>query len=166
MKAVLQESIDRAYAFLGIDPGKSGAAVYLDGGARFICGIDFSKTERDVSDFFESRLIATPNRKAFIEKVTGRGGWGATQNFRFGQSLGFLRGLLIAHRIPFEEVTPKRWQAALGIKFPKGSTHAERKRVTKARAQELFPDVDITKANADALLIAEYGRRLNIRVRA
>ena len=38
------------------------------------------------------------------------------------------------------------------------------KNVTKSRAQELFPELKITHAIADALLIAEYGRRVRIDV--
>jgi hypothetical protein len=40
------------------------------------------------------------------------------------------------------------------------------KNVSKARAQELFPALKITHATADALLIAEYGRRLNLGLKA
>jgi hypothetical protein len=38
------------------------------------------------------------------------------------------------------------------------------KNVTKSRAQELFPEVKVTHAIADALLIAEYGRRIRVDV--
>jgi hypothetical protein len=34
------------------------------------------------------------------------------------------------------------------------------KNVTKRRAQQLFPQLKVTHAIADALLIAEYGRRV------
>jgi hypothetical protein len=34
------------------------------------------------------------------------------------------------------------------------------KNITKRKAQELFPEIKITHAIADSLLIAEYGRRL------
>jgi len=36
------------------------------------------------------------------------------------------------------------------------------KNVSKRRAQELFPEIKITHAIADALLIAEYARRTNL----
>ena len=47
-----------------------------------------------------------------------------------------------------------RWQKYLGC-LTKGD-----KNVSKAKAQELFPDLKITHAIADSLLIAEYGRRV------
>jgi hypothetical protein len=34
------------------------------------------------------------------------------------------------------------------------------KKITKAAAQRLFPRMKVTHKNADALLIAEYGRRV------
>jgi hypothetical protein len=57
-------------------------------------------------------------------------------------------------KIPFEEVSPVKWQKVMGC-LSKGD-----KNVTKAAAQRLFPDIKITHAIADALLIAEYGRRI------
>jgi len=35
------------------------------------------------------------------------------------------------------------------------------KNVSKRKAQELFPSMKVTHASADALLIAEYGRRMS-----
>ena len=60
---------------------------------------------------------------------------------------------LIAAGIPFETVTPAKWQGAMGCRT-KGD-----KNVTKRKAQDLFPGVKVTHAIADALLIAEWGRR-------
>ena len=79
---------------------------------------------------------------------------GVASTFKFGQSFGFLQGILIAAEIPFELVTPQKWQRYLGCRT-KGD-----KNITKARAQELFPDIKCTHAVSDALLIAEYGRRV------
>jgi hypothetical protein len=62
---------------------------------------------------------------------------------------------LTAAGIPFERVTPQKWQKAMGC-MTKGD-----KNVSKRRAQELFPQLKITHAIADALLIAEYGRKQN-----
>jgi hypothetical protein len=35
------------------------------------------------------------------------------------------------------------------------------KNVTKRMAQQLYPDIKITHANADALLIHEYGKQIH-----
>jgi hypothetical protein len=61
--------------------------------------------------------------------------------------------LLTGEEFPFEEVSPQKWQKAMGC-MTKGD-----KNVSKAKAQQLFPQLKITHAIADALLIAEYARR-------
>jgi hypothetical protein len=60
---------------------------------------------------------------------------------------------LTAAGIPFERVRPQKWQQAMGC-MTKGD-----KNVSKRRAQELYPQLKITHATADALLIATYGTR-------
>jgi hypothetical protein len=77
---------------------------------------------------------------------------GVTSAFTFGQSYGFLRGILAASKIPFIEVSPQKWQREMGC-MTKGN-----KNVTKQAAQQRWPKLKITHANADSLLIAEYAR--------
>jgi len=55
---------------------------------------------------------------------------------------------------PIIDVSPVKWQSALSC-LTKG-----KKNVTKARAQQWFPKIKVTHGIADALLIAEYGRRV------
>lgn len=137
---------------LGIDPGQSGAIAMLRGSP--VEGIGFAKldlTEKDISDYF---AYQDKPSFAYIEKVHSMPKQGVASSFKFGKNYGFLRGCLIALGIPFEEVTPQAWQKAMGC-MSRGD-----KNVTKAKAQQLFPDIKITHAIADALLIAEYGRRI------
>ena len=141
--------------YIGIDPGKSGAIAALNDNGELDCGQEPQRndaTESDIADFIA--VCAACSKFAFIERVAARPGQGVSSSFKFGQSYGFLRGLLIANGIPFEEVTPQKWQSAMGC-LSKGD-----KNVTKARAQQLFPQLKITHANADAILIAEYCRRV------
>jgi crossover junction endodeoxyribonuclease RuvC len=134
---------------LGLDPGKSGGlAVVGDGSAD---ASKFGATERDIWDAI--RMAAGACDFAYIERVGAFPGQGVSSTFKFGQSYGFLRACLVAAGIPFEAVTPAKWQRSLAC-LSKGD-----KNVTKAKAQELFPALTITHAIADALLIAEYGRR-------
>lgn len=139
-------------AILGVDPGASGSIVCLvDGESSWI---KLDSTERDIWTALQTWDAEHVLDFAFIERVHSMPKQGVSSSFKFGQSYGFLRGLLIASGIPFEEVTPQAWQKAMGCQS-RGD-----KNVTKARAQQLFPGVKITHANADALLIAEYGRRV------
>ena len=138
--------------WLGVDPGKSGAlsAIHENGEIEYIL---CKQTERDLWDWLKGQ---TDGKDAFalLEKVGARPGQGVSSMFKFGTSYGFLRGILIACTIPFEEVTPATWQRALRC-LTKGD-----KNVTKSKAQELFPAIKVTHGNADALLIAEHCKRL------
>lgn len=137
---------------IGIDPGASGGIVCLsDGGvARILSVHKMPETERDIVELLETWKRP---RFAFLEKVGAMPGNGVAGMFKFGMSYGFLRGVLTALAIPFEDVTPQKWQAEMRC-MSKGD-----KNVTKAAAQRLWPDVKWTHATADAALIAEYGRR-------
>ncbi len=141
---------------LGIDPGKSGGVAVVGDG--FAEAAKLAATERDTWD--QIRMAAGSCEFAYIEKVHAFPGQGVSSTFKFGQSYGFLRACLIGAGIPFEAVTPQKWQRSLSC-LTKGD-----KNITKAKAQELFPffrtfagGLKITHATADALLIAEYGRR-------
>jgi hypothetical protein len=141
--------------YFGVDPGQSGAIACLEifnGRAVVVCCKN-SETEADLHQFLDEMSGAACAKFAYIERVHSMPKQGVASSFKFGQSYGFLRGLLIACGIPFEEVSPVKWQTAMGCRS------GGDKNVTKARAQQLFPDVKVTHANADALLLAEYCRR-------
>jgi crossover junction endodeoxyribonuclease RuvC len=135
--------------FIGIDPGLSGGIAIIEEGS--IRAVNMPDTERDVWDLIHSlpRLYSM----AMIEKVHSMKGNGVASSFKFGMGYGALRMALVASGIPFEDVTPQKWQKALGC------LSGGDKNVTKQRAQSLFPQLKITHKTADSLLIAEYARR-------
>ena len=136
--------------YLGIDPGQSGsiAAIMPSGNATWI---KLDSTDHDIAEWLRDFPIL--HTTACIEKVNAMPKQGVSSTFKFGRSFGFLQGLLVALRIPFEFVTPQKWQAEMNCRT------AGDKNVSKAAAQRLWPSLKITHANADALLIAEYCRR-------
>lgn len=142
----------------GTDPGQNGAMALLniEGEVLDIC--QFNKcTESDIANVIvEWRLSFGDDSGcfAYLEKVHSMPGQGVASSFKFGRNFGFLIGCLTALHIPFEYVSPQKWQKELQC-LSKGD-----KNVTKQKAQQLFPEQKITHSNADALLIAEYGRRL------
>jgi crossover junction endodeoxyribonuclease RuvC len=142
--------------YIGIDPGKSGgiAVISDDSGEGCETFAIAKMTETDIAATLMGARPLEGSMFAYIEKVHAMPGQGVTSMFTFGQSYGFLRDCLISLGIPFEEATPRKWQAALGC------LSGGDKNVTKARAQQLFPSVKVTHAIADALLIAEYCRRV------
>ena len=137
--------------FLGIDPGKSGGIAFISECGTEAWANKITASERDfwniVSEHKEDVQFG------MIEKVHSSPQMGVRSAFSFGQSYGFLRGMLIASEIKFDEVRPQKW-----MKYLSCMTGGD-KNVTKRKAQQLFPKIKITHAIADALLIAEYCRQ-------
>lgn len=135
--------------YIGIDPGVAGGLAVLDGEGRVLRVARMPETEQDVLAF----LHDWPYSRAILEFVHSSPQMGVVSAFTFGRAYGGLRMALAACGIPYDEVRPQAWQRTLGCR-----TRGD-KNVSKRRAQELFPTMRITHAIADALLLAEYGRR-------
>ena len=139
---------------IGIDPGVNGAIAWIQDGKP--CVEKMPETLADLWDLIESIKFGNECR-AYLESVHSSPQQGVKSAFTFGQGYGRLEMALTAVGIPFERVSPQKWQKAMGC-LTKGD-----KNVSKRKAQELFPQLNqghrITHATADALLIAEYGRR-------
>ena len=136
---------------LGIDPG-------INGGIAFIpsTGTPWAhkmpETDKDLMELLRD-ATSIAQAKALIELVHSSPQMGVKSAFTFGEGYGRLQMALTALGIPYERVRPAMWQKAMGC-LTKGD-----KNVSKRRAQELFPDIKVTHAIADALLIAEFNRR-------
>lgn len=147
--------IGKLYA--GIDPGASGGIAVIQGDGSLVECVKMPPTEKDI---FEC-LANCKADFAYLEKVHSMPGQGVSSTFKFGVSYGGLRMALIASSIKFEEVTPRTWQKFLGVSAKgKHESKTQFKNRLKAKAQQLFPELKITLAICDALLLAEYCRRL------
>ena len=150
--------------YLGIDPGVGGGIAALDSRGQIVSLARMPATDEDLfaglyelarnAEFDDDSIVAT------LEFVRASPQMGVVSAFTFGRGLGALQMALQANRIPFDLVVPRKWQAALGVVYPRTATYVQKKNLTKARAQQLFPGITITHATADALLIAEYCRRM------
>jgi Holliday junction resolvasome RuvABC endonuclease subunit len=136
---------------IGIDPGANGAIAWIDERGR-ACVEKMPDTLLDLYEIFHN-LNIEDNCKAYLEQVASSPQMGVVSAFSFGRGYGNLEMALTAAGIPFERVRPQVWQKALGC-MTKGD-----KNITKRKAQELFPEIKITHATADALLIAQYGTK-------
>jgi hypothetical protein len=141
--------------YIGIDPGKSGAIAFIPPiGDPWT--IKNTATDQELVDAVEESISMGFGVFATIEKVHAMPGNGVVGMFKFGGSFHSLQMLCTALCVPFELVSPQKWQRSLTC-----LTGGD-KNVTKTKAQNLFPTVKVIHANADALLLAEYGRRLNL----
>lgn len=141
---------------IGIDPGKSGGIAIIEG-RQLIGHVGLAKlTDREVWELLAENEPAL----CVLEKVNAGPKMASRAAFTFGHACGSVRMAVIAAGLRLETVTPQKWQRALGIKSTQAEFgSAENKKRNKAMAQELFPGIQVTNATADALLIAEYGRR-------
>lgn len=138
--------------YLGVDPGTSGAMALVDFHGMHVDTVKLKETQHDVWEWLDEHRSGIGF--AVLEKVHSMPRQGVASSFKFGESFGFCQGMLTAAGIRFELVTPQKWQKAMGC-MSKGD-----KNVTKSRAQQLFPGTKITHAIADALLLADFARRL------
>lgn len=138
---------------MGVDPGLSGgvAIISLDGSvyaAHKFTGLTLHDIRDKIKEFaFDVKLC-------FFELVHSMPKQGVSSTFKFGKITGYLEGIIACQELRVEHVSPGVWQRQMKC-LSRGD-----KKVTRARAQELFPRLQITHAIADALLIAEYGRRV------
>ena len=135
---------------IGIDPGANGSIAWKQNGKT--CVEKTPETLQDLFELFHSiHFSADGICRAFLEQVHSSPQMGVKSAFTFGNGFGHLEMGLTAAGIPFERVRPQVWQKTMQC-MSKGD-----KNVTKRRAQELFPDIKVTHATADGLLIMSYG---------
>lgn len=158
-------------AYIGIDPGAAGcAAIITETGDVKLCRF-MKATEKEVSEFLNEAAFDY-ECKAVLEQVGAMPGQGVSSMFNFGDSYGFVRGLLVAHGIPYETKVPRTWQKALGIaprlierneqkQIVKEESKVEFKRRLKEKAEQMFPQIKILNDTADAILIAKFTQLIN-----
>lgn len=141
--------------YIGVDPGSKGglAAIREDGNVCYAL---------PYSDDNLKMLSEVYNHDStwIVEQVHAMPGQGVTSMFNFGRSFGYILGVLEAHEIPYQLVSPQKWQNSLSI-------HSKDESVSHAK--RLFPKANLKPTErsrkdsdgiADALNLAEYGRRL------
>lgn len=143
--------------YIGIDPGKAGAMGVIYGQAAYAIPFD-EEAYRD-----ELRNLADQGCVCVLEKVGARPGQGVTSMFNFGENFGFIRGLLTAYNIPYQLVSPQVWKKEFSLNSEKAASVTVCKRLFPL--QSLLPTDRCKKESdgmAEALLMAEYGRRKNL----
>ena len=154
--------------YLGIDPGLAGGmAVVSDKSATAV--INMPQTPKDILDWLTS-LTEFADEGGFqvvavLEDVGhGMPGQSSSATAKFARHCGHIEMALLALGIHTETVTPQKWQKTYQLGKSKEYTKTQWKNRLKAKAQQLFPDLGkkVTLSTADALLIAEYGRRTGL----
>jgi hypothetical protein len=147
--------------FIGCDPGKSGGVAWTgtyqeDNRAIDLTGaknmpdtcLELAELLRGLQKLAQGRVFC------YVEKLQAmpRAMRGTVASFKLGVSYGGILGVLAGLEIPYDTVSPAVWQKRLGC------LSGGDKKITKAKAQAMFPQQKPTHKTADALLLAEYCR--------
>ena len=155
---------------IGIDPGMTGAiAILAPKGDHDVWEARHTADGKRVQlpPLHNIRTLALESESVhvFIEDINATPKFGSQTSFKMGRALGALETW--ASMIPgasIEYVKPMKWKKAFGLVLAKKLNANEAKRVSLECARRLFPQVDLHRVadhnKAEALLIAEYGRRI------
>lgn len=141
--------------YIGIDPGKKGAYAFVDDYGARVYPWDDNRFIEDVRVHRGEKCIAA------VEKVGAMPGQGTVSMFSFGQSFGFILGVLTAFGIPYQLVPPRKWKAEYGLLNTQ-------KQASVDVAKRLFPEVSFLPTErcrkesdgmSDSLLLACYAQR-------
>ena len=178
--------------YLGIDPGLKGAfALIADDEPPLVVDMPLrARDEVDEAVVWGWLGVARPDAAA-MEATHAFPGIGARANWTICENWATVRTILRLRHLTLAQPLPQQWQKAVGLvlpplakreKLPKGATpieklefkrardkaKRERRKVIKERtmslARDLFPtaELDGKDGRADALLLAEYARRLRV----
>tara|TARA_Y100001973_G_scaffold95938_1_gene150034 strand:+ start:359 stop:916 length:558 start_codon:yes stop_codon:yes gene_type:complete len=154
---------DKKELFIGIDPGKSGAiaGIYcVNGKTKEIivkkCGKNITEMNKNLKLILSLKNSST-NIHCNLELVHAFPKQGVVSTFSFGQNYGQWQGILEANRVNFDLISPQKWIRYYNV--PK-LEKKNRKQFLYNLAGEMFPQFKITYAICDALLIAEYCRKM------
>lgn len=150
-----------ASRILGVDPGLSGASFILDadGKAQAFPTPILQLKKKTIDGYAYARWLDSLDPLpdlAVVELVGARPGQGGTSMFNFGFGTGLLVGLLQAHHVRVERVTPQVWKKALNVPAEKDGARA-RASVLMPRYAHHWP-LKKDDGIAEAALLALYGR--------
>ena len=151
---------------IGIDPGKNGGVAVIGSQGELILMEPMPDTPSDLLLLLSDIKTMGIMYHAYLEKVGGIPGNGATAMFSFGRGYGHIEMALLALEIPTTAVTPQMWQkqchvGASSITKSSAAEKREHKKRLKEKAQQLYPNraKQITMKTCDAVLIAYYGHK-------
>lgn len=159
-------------AYIGIDPGLSGAVALLCDGEAFVWDIPsvvVKNTRRDylARGFADLVLEACLSTKtsgsdiaAVIESPIAMPRQASNTTLKQGMGFGLALGICASLGFAYEMVPPAKWKKAMGISpgSDKGASRVMASQMFPALAPQLARVKD--DGRAEALLLAEYRRRL------
>ena len=158
----------RPLAYIGADPGMSGALAILIDGAVAVADMPAleidGKRQMDMwtlSRHLTNWALAHDVRAVAVERVHAMPKQGVTSSFNFGFAAGALQQAIASAGLPMTLITPGTWKAIYGLRGGK-----ENKDMSRQKASQLFPSFAHLWARkkddgrAEAVLLAHYASKL------
>jgi len=158
--------------YIGIDPGLNGAVGIINEDLvppfevhdtpTFTVEGSKSKRKYNVPEMAKilSKFAGRNDVLVILESVHSMPKQGVASSFCFGEGLGMWEGIIAAFGFPLEMPSPQRWKKAIM------ADQGKEKDAARFKASQLFPSISDQfsrvkdDGRAEALLLAEYGRRL------
>ena len=145
-------------AVIGVDPGSSSGHLCLllnDNTVDIIPFRDY--TLREWGEMINAWQCQY-DIEAVCESVHGMPGMNVAAISSFMKNVGQIEMILAYLEIPTRYVTPQSWMKFYGVKKDKAETKTEWKKRLREVLQQRLPNVKCRTEEADAVLIALYGR--------
>lgn len=174
-------------SYIGIDIGKQGSIAHIKSSGEIITykmpKIGTEIDERSLSGILDSILnfcvSEGENYHVIFEKLGVIYGSSKQTAFSMGEQYGTVKAMCVCKKIPYTPVRAVEWQKTMftGVDEIRKPSKTGKKLVrdTKGMAliaiQRIFPDLKLTFGDRaskpddnliDSVLIAEYGKRMNI----
>ena len=158
--------------YIGVDPGLSGAISFLMGNEAYVFDtpvMDVGNEDKVKRRYDIPAMVmlvkqymddAPYNNLVVLELVHSMPKQGVASSFSFGEGLGIWKGIIHTLELPLEMPSPQRWKKEML------ADQGKDKSASRYKAIALFPQVASQlnrvkdDGRAEALLMAEYGRRL------
>lgn len=146
--------------FIGIDPGQKGGVGFINSSIKKTYAIDMPENTSALYNAMELKR-ASDNFELFciVEQAQPMPKQGVKGVFTYGVGYGKILAVLEVLQIPFQTVSPVIWKKEFSL------IKKDKKASVKV-AQQLFPKIEfytprgrMLDGRAEALLLAEYGRR-------
>lgn len=145
---------------VGFDIGATGAvATIFDRGGYMVEDMDVIDGKID-SVWLSWFIREHENDIFYVEKLQSTPKASKVVCFKMGLNYGIVRGALAAAGVRFVEVSPASWKKAMKVRADKEHARSEAIRIFPDLYEDLKRKKDHNRA--EALLIAEYGRRQEV----
>lgn len=144
--------------YMGIDPGMTGGIVILDADGKIVSKHKMPETLTVMVELFDYIYFEYTIQHCCVELVHAIPMDTPKTAFVLGNNFGRLEILLTTHRIPYETVTPTKWQNSFGLKKEKNEGHTSWKNRIRDVGLRIYgmEKKDLILQISDAAMIARY----------